>query len=192
MILCTRARSRHLITYVHGAGSSISCIFATPLGDAKRLSCHRRTTLGPCHNAHIDCSSISCSARPRSATGWYPPSIDSPGCLYVQRRMARSRRRANALSQAALARGDAITDADVLEALRSWRWHQNKIRKNVMQEDQEFVLSDTLGIVRSRDGRLCLTKASREHPDFLTLLCTWVRDARPSSLKEPFVFTSEP
>ena len=66
---------------------------------------------------------------------------------------------------------------------------QNKTRANVMRERQEWVYSDTLGIARSRDGRLVLTRATREHPAFMELLCSWIRDAGPSFLKA-FPFTS--
>ena len=43
-------------------------------------------------------------------------------------------------------------------------------------------------VVRSRDGRLLLTRPTREHPDFMRLLCTWIRSTRP--FPDAFPFTS--
>ena len=104
--------------------------------------------------------------------------------------MTRSRRRANEKARSLLEMGAAITDVDVLEMLRMWRFHKNKIRTNVMRETQTWVYSDTLGIVRSRDGRLCLTKPTLQYPAFMMALCMWVHDLRPDAFPEPFPFTS--
>ena len=57
-----------------------------------------------------------------------------------------------------------------------------------MREGCEWVFSDTMGVVRSRDGRLLLTRPTRERPYFMELLCRWIRDAR--SGEENFPFTS--
>ena len=102
----------------------------------------------------------------------------------------RSRKKANQLASTLLESGGAITDQAALDALRLWRFHKNKVRTNVMREEQKWVYSDTLGIVRSRDGRLCLTKATRDHPAFFRLLNTWVQDNKPAFLKDNFPYTS--
>ncbi len=103
--------------------------------------------------------------------------------------MQRSRRKADAYARRVLKEsGTVVTDADVLEALRLWRFKKNKTRKNVMREGLDWVYSDTLGVVRSRDGRLVLTRPTREHPDFMRLLCTWIRSTRP--FPNTFPFTS--
>ena len=87
-----------------------------------------------------------------------------------------------------LERSKEITDADLLAVLRKWRWHQNKVRSNVMREGQKWVHSDTLGVVCSRDGRLVLSKVTKEYPASFKLLCKWMQDASPS-LIEHFPFT---
>ena len=69
----------------------------------------------------------------------------------------RSRKRAEAMAEEVLRKGCYVTDADMLATLRLWRYHRNKTRTNVMRENETWVYSDTLGIVRSRDGRLCST-----------------------------------
>ena len=87
-------------------------------------------------------------------------------------------------------KGCGVTDAHVLECLRRWRFHRNRVRTNVMRQCQDWVYSDTLGVVHSRDGRLCLSRTTKENPSFMALLCAWIRDVRP--LKDPFPFTSVP
>jgi hypothetical protein len=68
--------------------------------------------------------------------------------------MPRSRRRADALAREILNAGRCVTRADVLDVLTLWRFHTNRIRTNVMRENEKWVFSDTLGISRSHDGRL--------------------------------------
>ena len=109
-------------------------------------------------------------------------SLMAQGC----RRMARSRRRANAFAKTILSSGCRVTDANILSALRVWRFKRNKTRKNVMRSGVTFVYSDTMGIVRSRDGRIVLTAPTRNYPDFMQLLCTWVRNATPFATPFPF------
>ena len=67
----------------------------------------------------------------------------------------RSRKKAEAMAEQVLQRGGLVSDEDILMVLRVWRFRRNKSRLNVMRENETWVYSDTLGIVRSRDGRLC-------------------------------------
>ena len=85
---------------------------------------------------------------------------------------------------------NVINDGHVVEVLDLWRFHKNKTRANVRSEEQEWVYSDTLGIARSRDGRLVRTKPTRDYPQFMELLCRWLRDGGPSFMRQPFPFTS--
>ena len=101
----------------------------------------------------------------------------------------RSRRKANAYAQTVVDRGGGITDAHVLEALRRWRFAKNKIRKNVMSASQQWVFSDTLGLSRSRNGKIVCTRATREHPEFMKLLCSFVTDTSGVGYAK-FPFTS--
>ena len=102
----------------------------------------------------------------------------------------RNRKRANQFAKAALESGSYVTDAVVLAALRLWRFKKNKVRKNVMRDGQEWVHSETLGVVLSRAGRILLSRITREYPDFMRLLCNWIQNMRPTALKDPFPFTS--
>ena len=109
--------------------------------------------------------------------------------LYAFALMPRSRRRANQDAWAileGLGEDANLPDADVLKVLRTWRFKRNKTRRNVMQDGEEWIYSDTLGFVRDRKGRVCLTKTTQEHPYFMKMLCRW---AAESPMKD-FPFTS--
>merc|ERR1719401_2785885 len=56
-----------------------------------------------------------------------------------------------------------ITDSDVLAVLRLWGFRENTSRLNVMEEGQAFVYSDTLGLVRARDGSVLVTSPTTEY-----------------------------
>ena len=103
--------------------------------------------------------------------------------------MARSRRRANEAARAALERG-GIMDADVLDTLRQWRFPRNSTRRNVLPVGDSFVHSDNLGLVRSRDGRIVVTAATRKNPHVLQLLAAWLRERRPADFQRDFLFSS--
>ena len=99
----------------------------------------------------------------------------------------RGRTKANAAA-AELLRKSLTTSDDVLRVLRLWHFGPNKTRNNVIPAHLKHVFSDTLGLTRSRVGTVVLTKHTRKHPDFFTLLCKWLKD-RPE-LDYDFPFTS--
>ena len=101
----------------------------------------------------------------------------------------RSRRRANAAAAAALQAG-AINDKSVLAVLTLWRFKKNTVRQNVLPVSQSWVYSDTLGLVRCRDGRLAVTKPARTYQSVLELFAAWLRQLHPVGLQFPFCFTS--
>merc|ERR1719473_1703100 len=100
----------------------------------------------------------------------------------------RSRKKANLLARTFLDNGSPTTDEMILKVLRTWRFHQNKDRLNVIPEGQEWIYSDTLGAVQARHGELLLTKATTAYPHVLPLLTRWLREAGPSDCD--FRFTS--
>ena len=101
--------------------------------------------------------------------------------------MTARRSRLNAEKQAKEL-SEIISDDQVVEILRQWRFSRNRKRANVMMNDEQFVHSDTLGLVRSRDGRIVPTKATRKYPSTVRLLCRWVTDNQPD-VKMPFCYT---
>ena len=78
--------------------------------------------------------------------------------------MPRSRRVANQRAVDLLANKETIADDDVLQVLRLWLFKQNKNRQNVLPLGATSVHSDTLGLVRSRMGRVVATRFTKQYP----------------------------
>jgi len=106
--------------------------------------------------------------------------------------LQRCRRIADGLAKTILekANGEAISDSDMLQVLRAWGFRRNDARKNVLPQGKDWVHSDTLGLVRSRDGRVILGGASRKHPYFTRLALAWLRGKWPRKLRKDFPITS--
>ena len=100
----------------------------------------------------------------------------------------RSRKGANCDAEALLSVGCAITDDKVLQILRCWKFSENVSRVNVMPRDSAFVLSDTLGLVCTRDGKVTPSRLTKRYPAVFKVFSTWARQAFP--LTPPFAFTS--
>ena len=101
----------------------------------------------------------------------------------------RSRKLAEQTARAILDSGRIVTDADVLLVLRRWAFRRNKSRKNVLPPGSDHVESDTLGVVATRDGRVCLSKPTRRHANCFKLLAQWLRSNGPGVGRD-FAFTS--
>lgn len=70
------------------------------------------------------------------------------------------------------------SDADLDEALNLWGFAQNTGRVNVMRDGVKYVYSDTIGAIRRRCGGFGLTPPTRHYPNFVRLLCKWLKDNR--------------
>ena len=101
----------------------------------------------------------------------------------------RSKPQANRLAENILARGELVTEANVLAVLTLWRFKNNTARQNVMPAGQDVILSDTLGLVQSRDGRVVPTSPTRKYKYVFVLLYRYLADHMPQGL-ERFVFSS--
>ena len=106
-----------------------------------------------------------------------------------QKTNKRSRRLAEQTSGAILNNGRMVTDSEVLRVLRQWSFRKNRTRKNVRPDGADHVESDTLGIVATRDGRVCLSKQTRKHTNLFRLLARWLRGNGPN-VGRSFPFTS--
>mmetsp|Transcript_109587 Transcript_109587/g.244693 ORF Transcript_109587/g.244693 Transcript_109587/m.244693 type:complete len:342 (-) Transcript_109587:38-1063(-) len=95
-----------------------------------------------------------------------------------------------AAQQLEMAGGDGISDKAVLTVLRAWGFYPNGQRGNVIPQGQEWVYSDTLGLIRCRDGRVALTQLSKRYPSFTKLLTRWFHSNRPPNLPSDFPVTS--
>lgn len=108
--------------------------------------------------------------------------------LDAARKMADSD--AQHLLEQATANGRKIADSDVLSILRKWMFRKNDARLNVMPEGTNFVFSDTLGLLRTRDGRYIATEPTVTFPNVFALFNQWLRDNRPAQYDRDFPFTS--
>lgn len=91
--------------------------------------------------------------------------------------------------EAADKEGRSITDEEVLLTLQRWPFFRNPWRQNVMQPGQEWVYSDTLGLLKDRQGDIHLTAPTRRYPQVAELIARWLRDRLPQEAKN-FTFTS--
>ena len=77
--------------------------------------------------------------------------------------MPRSRRVANQRAVDLLAK-ESIADDDVLLVLRAWLFKQSQSRPNVTPPGATSVQSDTLGLVRTRMGKVVASRFTQKYP----------------------------
>eukprot|EP00442_Polarella_glacialis_P009151 CAMPEP_0115083102 /NCGR_PEP_ID=MMETSP0227-20121206/20324_1 /TAXON_ID=89957 /ORGANISM="Polarella glacialis, Strain CCMP 1383" /LENGTH=509 /DNA_ID=CAMNT_0002471373 /DNA_START=78 /DNA_END=1607 /DNA_ORIENTATION=- len=83
-----------------------------------------------------------------------------------------------------------ISDKDVEQTLQEWAFAKNPNRTNVIPEGQEWVLSDTLGLLRDRCGDIHLTSATLRYPDVTRIISQWLKDRLSADAAKKFTFTS--
>lgn len=91
--------------------------------------------------------------------------------------------------EAADREGRRVTDEEMLLTLKRWPFYRNPWRKNVMQAGKTWVFSDTLGLLRDRQGDVHLTAATRRYPQVVELFSRWLTDRLPEETKQ-FTFSS--
>ncbi|CAE8649827.1 unnamed protein product [Polarella glacialis] len=102
---------------------------------------------------------------------WYLLPLEPKVTLPSQRRAAENR----AAEVLARERPGPPTSQELLEVLRLWGFAQNDGRQNVRPEGHEWVHSDSLGIIRRRDGQIALAKNTAGYPQFVKLLGQWLQ-----------------
>ena len=98
---------------------------------------------------------------------------------------------ADATAKKILARAEAggkITDQDVLRVFREWGFKKNDVRVNVIPEGEQWVFSDTLGLLRDRCGKYLLSGPTRAYPQVVRLVNRWMKGNVNSAID--FCFTS--
>ena len=149
------------------------------------------------HQRHTGCCSSCCGGTRHFVTLPFhisTPTDTSPCSLAMadegdKAETKRSRRLAEQTARSILDSGRIVTDSDVLLLLRQWAFRKNKSRRNVLPLGSDHVESDTLGIVATRDGRVCLSKPTRRHANCFKLLAHWLRGNGPGVGRD-FAFTS--
>ena len=104
--------------------------------------------------------------------------------------MQRSRRKADAKAKELLEMQGKIDDNDILMLLRLWHFKRYRKRRNAVPSDRACVQSESLGLVRSRDGQFLLTKYTRKWNFFFQALCKWLENHYPTDVDERFPFTT--
>jgi len=118
----------------------------------------------------------------RDLFGTHEPSITRAHRLVAQRE-ARQR------LEAAEREGRRVSDEDVEATLKAWAFMKNGARTNVIPNGQEWVWSDTIGLIRDRQGSIHVTPSTRLYPEVTQLLVKWLQDRLPPEAAG-FKFTS--
>jgi len=100
-----------------------------------------------------------------------------------------AQREAKKILEAANKEKRRISDEDVEKVLTAWAFAKNVSRVNVMPDGQEWVFSDTVGLLRDRVGDIHLTAPSTMYPDFMRVINRWLTDRLPSEYAD-FTWTS--
>ena len=79
--------------------------------------------------------------------------------------------------------------AVLLFVLASWEFDSNKQRQYIMKPGVTEVFSDTVGLVRRRDGPVKICQATQGCPQVPPLMARRLRDNLPASISD-FPFTS--
>ena len=85
---------------------------------------------------------------------------------------------------------DEIEDDDVLAVLCLWHFKHNKNRTNVIPEGSTSVFSDTLGIVKTRSGKILCSNATEKYWAVTALFARWLAEHLSTSFRMTFPFSS--
>jgi len=75
-----------------------------------------------------------------------------------------------------------ITAEDVRLTLQEWGFAKNASRENVRPEGQEYVFSDTVGLLRDRQGDIHVTSSAKSYPEVVRLLNKYLSDHMPAEM----------
>ena len=97
--------------------------------------------------------------------------------------MLARRKWANATAMHMIAESDvngySVQEADVLLVLERWGFERNFHGKSVMHADQDWVHSDTLGLIRFKDESVTAAPATMEFPYVTLVLARWMKQQVP-------------
>eukprot|EP00448_Togula_jolla_P022165 CAMPEP_0170581006 /NCGR_PEP_ID=MMETSP0224-20130122/6810_1 /TAXON_ID=285029 /ORGANISM="Togula jolla, Strain CCCM 725" /LENGTH=517 /DNA_ID=CAMNT_0010904115 /DNA_START=85 /DNA_END=1634 /DNA_ORIENTATION=+ len=109
--------------------------------------------------------------------------------LIMHMRRAMAERRAKEILAECQAKSRKVSDEDVTELLQRYAFRKNTTRLNVMPEGEDFVYSDTVGLICGRDGRILPTPQTLDCPSFVKVLSRYLTDRMPPGMSD-FPFTS--
>lgn len=96
---------------------------------------------------------------------------------------------ANEFARRKLDTGKELTDQDIVDVLRVWGFVENEGRLNVLPEGVKAVHSDTVGVVRDRQGRWNIMEATTQYEHFSKMLCQWFTSSMAPDVPEDFCFS---
>jgi len=96
---------------------------------------------------------------------------------------------ANEMARRKLEARKRLGDKDVVEVLSVWGFPENDTRQNVLPEGVKTVHSDTLGVLRMRDGTYRIFDPTTRYEHVTKLLCQWFLTNSGSNVPEDFAFT---
>jgi len=82
-----------------------------------------------------------------------------------------------------------VTDKDIVEVLDVWGFPENDTRLNVLPEGVKTVHSDTLGILKMRDGTYRIFDPTWRYEHVTKLLCHWFTTNKGKDVPADFGFT---
>lgn len=75
--------------------------------------------------------------------------------------------------------GRSVSDEDMKATLQAWAFVKNAARQNVVPKGHKWVWSDTIGLIRDRNGNTHATPPTRLYPEVVQLLVKWLNDRLP-------------
>jgi len=98
-------------------------------------------------------------------------------------------RRAEEILKLAAKEKRAISDDEITLVMSTWAFARNTTRQNVIPGGQNWVWSDTMGLLRDRMGDIHATKPTLRYRSFTRIINKWLTDRLPAEVRG-FKFTS--
>merc|ERR1711953_819753 len=95
---------------------------------------------------------------------------------------------ANEMACRKVALGKKITDKDVVDVLQVWGFPENDTRLNVLPEGVKTVHSDTLGVLKMRDGTYRVFDPTTRYEHVTRIVTQWFADNKPKDMPDQFGF----
>jgi predicted transcriptional regulator len=96
---------------------------------------------------------------------------------------------ANEMARRKLESGKPLGDKDVEDVLSVWGFAENASRLNVLPEGMKTVHSDTLGVLRMRNGTYRIFDPTTRYENVTKLICKWFLSSKGSDIPDDFGFT---
>jgi len=100
-----------------------------------------------------------------------------------------AQRNAKARLDAASREKRPISEEEVCQTMSEWSFARNPNRVNVQPDGQDWVWSDTLGLLRDRLGDIHLTKPTKGYPEVTMVINKYLQDRLPAEAQS-FKWTS--